>query len=254
MSRKIEALVRNRYGTPAAPGPRKVGRVYRGFIKPEVIEGARSYLSEHREALDEARAKYGVPKEIIVSILLVETRLGEYVGKKSAFNTLASMARCSDMDIIRPYVRGECLLPKHEEFACRKLGEKSNWAYRELKALIVYADQAGLDPVQIPGSFYGAIGICQFMPSHAMNFGVDADKDGRVDLFSRRDAFHSMANYLKGHGWKSRMSRERKFKVIRAYNASNTYANTILAVADKLTVKNMAKRPANRKVAPINPA
>jgi len=176
------------------------------------------------------------------------------VGRKSAFNTLASMARCSDLNIIRPYLSGNALSPRHEDFARRKIGEKSNWAYRELKALIVYAGKAGLDPLQIPGSFYGAIGICQFMPSHATNFGVDADKDGRVDLFSRPDAFHSMANYLKGHGWKARMSREKKFKVIRAYNASNTYAHTVLAVADKLTVRTVARKPSKRKVAQINPA
>ncbi len=127
MSRKISSLIRKRFDKPLPYGtPRKYKSIYQVYMKPEVIAGARSYLREHSDVLNRVRMKYGVPKEIIVSILLVETRLGEYVGDKYAFNTLASMARCSDLDIIRPYVSGEVLSTRHEEFAHRKIGEKSN--------------------------------------------------------------------------------------------------------------------------------
>jgi len=254
MSRKVEVLVRNRKARPAARGIRKGPSVYRTFLKPEMIEGARTYLAENGDSLDEVRIKYGVPKEIVVSILLVETRLGEYVGERYAFNTLASMALCTDLEMIRPYLSDGLLTPANEEYARRRLREKSDWAYNELRALIVYAGKVGRDPLGIPGSFYGAIGLCQFMPSHAVNYGVDADRDGRVDLFSRTDAYHSIGNYLRVHGWKSGMSRAKKHKVIRAYNPSNTYANTILAVADKLTVKKTARKQPKRKPAPVNPA
>lgn len=255
MSRKVEALVRNKNVRPPAYGVRKVPSVYRAFMKPKVIEGARAYLRENSASLDEVRTTYGVPKEIVVSILLIETRLGEYVGRRCAFNTLASMALCTDLEMIRPYLSGGLLTPDNEDYARRRLQEKSAWAYNELRALIVYADKLGLDPLKIPGSLYGAIGICQFMPSHAVQFGVDADKDGRVDLFARTDAFHSIGNYLRGHGWTSGMSRVKKHKVIRAYNPSNRYANTVLAVADKLTVKRTAKKQPKKKPPPqINPA
>jgi membrane-bound lytic murein transglycosylase B len=254
MSRKVEALVRKKNVRPRAYGIRKVASVYKSFLRPEMIEGARAYLQENIVSLDEVRTKYGVPKEIVVSILLVETRLGEYVGEKYAFNTLASMALCTDLEMIRPYLSGGLLTPDNEDYARRRLREKSNWAYKELRSLIVYAEKLGLDPLKIPGSFYGAIGICQFMPSHAVNYGVDADNDGRVDLFARTDAFHSIGNYLRGHGWKAGMSRVKKHKVIRSYNPSNTYANTVLAVADRLTVKKVAKKQPKRKPHQVNPA
>ncbi len=256
MTRKVESLMKNRHFGPVT-GVRKYKAVYEGFMRPAVIAGARSYLQENNAVLEKARARYGVPKEIIVSILLVETRLGEYVGERYAFNTLASMALCTDLESVRPYLLPDLLKPDNEDYARSRIRQKSDWAYHELKALIIYAAKSGLDPATIPGSFYGAIGICQFMPSHAMNFGVDADRDGRVDLFSGPDAFYSIANYLRGNGWKpGRMSRERKHRVIRAYNPSNVYANTVLAVAGKLSVKVLAKKPAKRKAAPqpVNPA
>jgi len=254
MSRKVEALVRKRGARPSSAVVRRYPSVYRTFLKPGMIEVARAYLRENSTSLDEVRRKYGVPQEIIVSILLVETRLGEYVGQRFAFNTLASMALCTELEMIRPYVSEEILTPDNEDFARRRLREKSGWAYNELRALLVYADRLGLDPLRIPGSFYGAIGICQFMPSHAVNFGVDADKDGKVDLFSRTDAFHSIGNYLRGHGWRTGMSRAKKHRVIRAYNPSNTYANTVLAVADRLVLKKTARKQPKQKAIPINPA
>ncbi len=247
MSRKVETLVRKRSFKPA---PRRPGRrlsLYRECMNPRLIDGARTYLRENRAALDAVRRTYGVPKEIIVSILLVETRLGECVGERRAFNTLASMARCTDLETIRPYLSDGLLTADNEDYARRRLAEKSAWAYKELKALMVYAEKGGLDPLRIPGSFYGAIGICQFMPSHAMTFGVDADQDGRVDLFSRTDAFHSIGNYLRGNGWKSGLSRGGKHRVIRAYNPSRTYANTVLAVADRLTPKAASRKQPKRK-------
>jgi membrane-bound lytic murein transglycosylase B len=86
----------------------------------------------------------------------------------------------------------------------------------------------------MPGSIYGAVGICQFMPSNILRFGVDGDGDGTVNLFHASDAMHSLANYLKYHGWKPGLSREKQNRVLRHYNNSATYANTILAVADAL--------------------
>ncbi len=254
MSRKLSSLLRKRFEKPPADAVRRYRPVYGKYMRPEVIASARTYLKDNEDILNRARLRYGVPKEIIVSILLVETLLGDYVGERYAFNTLASMAAYSDLEALRPYVSADLLNSDSEDFARRRLQEKSEWAYTELKALLVYAWKEGIDPLSIPGSIYGAIGLCQFMPTHALHFGVDADGDGRVDLFARTDAFFSIANYLKGHGWKRSMSRERKHRVIKAYNPSNVYANTVLAVADKLTGKTVVRKSVKRKPQPINPA
>jgi membrane-bound lytic murein transglycosylase B len=235
MGGKLESLLRNRTAPAETAGPSssKSG-VMKGLLKNPLLVKARSFLSENREVLETVHSLYGVPKEIVVSILLIETRLGEYVGEKIAFNRLASMALCTDLETIRPYISRKLLTPRTEEYARERCQAKAEWAYQELKALLAYAAKNGWDPLAIRGSVYGAIGLCQFMPSNISLFGVDADQDGRIDLFSKDDALHSIANYLKGHGWSTDLPRRAQQKVIYAYNHCPVYVNTVLAVADRL--------------------
>jgi len=70
---------------------------------------------------------------------------------------------------------------------------------------------------------------------------VDADRDGRIDPFAKMDALHSIANYLRGHGWHPTMDRNDQHRVIFDYNHSTVYANTVLAVAEKLKNRNKAE-------------
>jgi membrane-bound lytic murein transglycosylase B len=72
------------------------------------------------------------------------------------------------------------------------------------------------------------------MPSNILTYGVDADGDGRIDLFSKPDALHSIASYLRGHGWREGMDRNDQQRIIFAYNHNSVYANTVLAVAEKI--------------------
>jgi membrane-bound lytic murein transglycosylase B len=167
----------------------------------------------------------------------VETRLGGFLGGRGAFNSLASMALCTDLETVRPYLPKKLVNKKNEEHAQRICQKKADWAYSELQALILYADCGGFDPLALPGSIYGAIGICQFMPTNALTYGVDADNDGRINLFVKTDALYSTANYLREHGWGCQMDKTGQQRAIYAYNHSVVYANTILAVAEKLKAK-----------------
>ncbi len=234
MSCKLKELINKRYKKHDAVSARKVRAAYARFLRPEVIAEAQSYLQRNRETLQGITENYCVPKEIVVSILLVETELGQYLGDRGAFNTLASMALSYDLETIRPYLAPDLLTRRNEDFAKKRCRQKADWAYEELKALIRYALDNGIDPLSIPGSIYGAIGICQFMPTKISVYGVDADKDGRVNLFSEQDALYSMANYLRSHGWRCDMSAKRQYRVILAYNHSKIYADTVLNVAKKL--------------------
>jgi membrane-bound lytic murein transglycosylase B len=234
MSCKLKELINNRYKKQDAVSSRKVRAAYARFLRPEVIAEAQSYLQRNRETLQGITENYCVPKEIVVSILLVETELGQHLGNRGAFNTLASMALSSDLETIRPYLAPDLLNRRNEEFARKRCHQKADWAYGELKALIRYASENSIDPLSIPGSLYGAIGICQFMPTKISVYGVDADRDGRVNLFSEQDALYSMANYLRSHGWRCDMSAKRQYRVILAYNHSKIYADTVLNVAKKL--------------------
>ncbi len=243
MGGKLESLLRNRLPLSEPPGPSSAKNgVMNSLLKDPILAKARSFLIENRPILETIHALYGVPKEIVVSILLIETRLGEYLGEKLAFNRLASMALCTDLEKIRPYVSPRLLTARTEEYAQERCQAKAEWAYQELRALLDYSEKTGLDPLSIPGSTYGAIGLCQFMPSNIFPFGVDADQDGRIDLFAKDDALHSIANYLRGHGWSGDMPRRAQQKVIYAYNHSTVYVNTVLAVADRLKETGRPKR------------
>jgi membrane-bound lytic murein transglycosylase B len=237
MTRKIQELIRLQSRKPSAETSERIKAIYNGFLKPEVIERAHAFRNENKATLKRILNQYCVPEEVVVAILLVETDLGQNTGSRRAFNTLASMALAGDLDTIRPYLAEDLLTPSNEAYARRRCREKSDWAYRELKSLIRYAQDNGLDPLGIPGSIYGAIGLCQFMPSNVSSFGVDADGDGRIDLFAAEDALHSIGKFLNDHGWKCRISRNKQHRVVMTYNRSRTYANTVLAVAEKLRIK-----------------
>jgi membrane-bound lytic murein transglycosylase B len=242
MISKVEELLRRGNSQPSAVLSYNPKVVYKGFLQEKVISRARSYLVENTLLLDRVSKKYCVPKEVVVSILLVETRLGDFLGGRRAFNALASMALCSNLETVRPHLKKKLINAGNENFARAICQQKADWAYAELTALILYADWSELDPLSIPGSIYGALGLCQFIPSSVLYFGVDADDDGRVNLFTKADALHSIANYLREHGWKCTMDRPSQLQVILDYNRSLVYANTVLAVAEKLKDKSRTKQ------------
>ena len=87
----------------------------------------------------------------------------------------------------------------------------------------------------MPGSIYGAIGMCQFMPSNLPRYAADGDSDGIINIFEAPDAIASLSRYLKENGWKRDMTQQAQTKVLFRYNKSTTYANTILALARYIT-------------------
>jgi peptidoglycan lytic transglycosylase B len=216
---------------PSKRGP----LVYRTIMTEERLAEARQFLSANRRTLLRLERYYGIPGEIAVGILTVETRLGTYLGEKSAFLTLASMALCDDFKCVAGAFKDEHVTKRKRRWLNRRTAQKAQWAYGECKALLTYAQRSNQDPLGIPGSFYGAIGIAQFMPSQALRHGVDGNGDGVVDLFVKEDALFSMGNYLMANGWRGSMrSRRKQRRAIYNYNHSRIYVNTVMAVADYL--------------------
>ncbi|MCF8127997.1 MAG: lytic murein transglycosylase [Deltaproteobacteria bacterium] len=216
---------------PSKPKP----LLYRSIMTQERLNEAKTFLAANQKILLRLERYYGVPSEIAVGILTVETRLGTYLGDKSAFLTLASMALCDDFKCVAGAFKDVQMTKSERRWINRRTARKARWAYGELKALLTYSLQAGRDPLGIPGSFYGAIGIAQFMPSQALRNGADGNGDGVVDLFVLEDALFSMGNYLRANGWRGSMrSRRKQRRAIYNYNHSRIYVNTVLAVADYL--------------------
>ncbi len=208
---------------------------YNQFSTEQSVSKAREYMAKYHEELAGAEKLYGVDKEVITAILLVETRLGAYTGKSSILNTLATMASLSDpirRETLFQHISNPRRLPR-DKFE-KKADTKGRWAYDQLKAFIRYTDRESIDPSSIFGSYAGALGISQFMPSSIMAYAVDGDGDGRVDLFTHADAIASAANYLKRFGWKPGIDRKKAEKAVHAYNRSSYYVNAIMTIADKL--------------------
>jgi len=208
---------------------------YDQFTSPKAIESALNYLGDNKEILDKAEEIFGVDKTVITAILLVETRLGSYLGNRTVINTLSTMAALSD-ETLRERVWNSIpdeKKPVREAFI-KKARDKTDWGYNELKALLQYTEKEGVAPESIKGSYAGALGVSQFMPSNALKLARDGDNDGKIDLFNHADAIFSVANYLKHHGWQSGITRQRQHEILFRYNHSNYYVDTLLKISDKL--------------------
>ncbi|MCF6247531.1 MAG: lytic murein transglycosylase [Desulfobacula sp.] len=211
---------------------------YHQFLEKKSIDKAIKYAAENKGTLEQAEKIYVIDKTVITAILLVETRLGTYLGKYTTINMLASIAALED-EALKERIWNDIpkkAKPKRQKFNS-KVEKRKKWGYNELKAFIKYTDRENIAPETVKGSFAGAIGICQFMPSNALKIARDGNSDGKVDLFSHQDAIFSIANYLKHHGWKPNLSRQQQYDVIYTYNHSNYYVDTIQKVSDKLKEK-----------------
>ena len=208
---------------------------YDQFISKKSIKKAAAYMEKHKTDLENAQKKYGVDKTIITAILLVETRLGTYLGKRSVLNTLATMAALTEPELVEKIWSAipKDKKPTREKFMA-KVKKRSKWGYSELKALLKYAARENMDPVSLKGSYAGAMGISQFMPSNALTLARDGNNDGVVNLFEHADAIHSIANYLSHYGWKPDIPRQKQHGILFKYNHSNYYVDTLLKVSDRL--------------------
>jgi peptidoglycan lytic transglycosylase B len=204
---------------------------YNQFATAESIDKAQAYMKKHKTELTAAEGNYGVDPKVITAIILVETRLGTLVGNRSVLNTLSTLASINDAEVRQFLWDGLASdnRPKRSRFE-RWAERKSKWAYRELKSLLTYTLREKIDPAEIRGSYAGALGIAQFMPSSILAYARDGNDDGRIDLFDHADAIASVASYLKRNGWRANIGEKRSYKVIHSYNKSNYYVDVILKI------------------------
>jgi membrane-bound lytic murein transglycosylase B len=217
---------------------RKEARLnYAQFLENYALTKAASYLHAHKDILSEVEGRFNVSAPVVVAIISVETACGTYLGRYTTFNLLATQVLSAEPEI---YQEIYYLIPPEEKkgltlkIVQKRLEGKSTRAYRELKALLNYARDHGIDPFSIQGSAEGAIGIPQFLPSNITAYGTDGDGDGRIDLFQHEDAIASVASFLNAFRWSKARSYQEQKEVILRYNPSRYYADTVLKLADEL--------------------
>jgi membrane-bound lytic murein transglycosylase B len=148
------------------------------FITDKRIRDGAEFWNAHRDELERASALTGVAPEFIVAILGVETQYGRQTGRYRVLDSLSTLA----FDY-----------PSRAEFFLS-----------ELEQFFLLTREAKIDPLKATGSYAGAMGAPQFMPSSYRRFGADGDGDRRVDLWADwPDVFASIGNYFKEHGWQS---------------------------------------------------
>jgi membrane-bound lytic murein transglycosylase B len=196
--------------------------IYKKFLTPETAARGRAYMQAHRAILEQAKARFGVAPEVIVAILTVESGFGSNTGKYPVFNVFASLAVMDTPEVIR-----EAGLTASRD----RLKQKAAWARRELGIFLEYCAVHHLDPFSLCGSWAGAMGFCQFLPSSLNRCGVSASGNGPVDLFTHDDAIFSIACYLHKSGFKLN-NRASWTRAVYSYNHSDAYVDTILTLAN----------------------
>jgi len=208
---------------------------YDQYATKESIQKALKYLAKHQSELESTEMAYNVSKEIITAIILVESQFGTVTDGPSILNTLSTIASLADPDVRDMFWSKVSSSTQFKRKNFEKwTGKKSRWAYHELKAFLKYAAREKMDPVSINGSFAGAMGIAQFMPSSILAYAKDGDSDGRIDLFSHADSIASIANYLNHYGWHMEIGRKKAQKIIHRYNHSDHYVDIIFKISELL--------------------
>ena len=197
-----------------------------GLFTRNSIERGKQVIRDNQRELKKIETLFGVEKEVIVAIYRVETNFGKYTGSYPVFNSLLTLTVIEN--------------------------RRSAWAENEWITLVLLSRERGFDPLALKGSWAGAFGLCQFVPTAYLQFGVDGDGDGRVDLFNFLDAMASTASYLKGNGWENG-DIEKKKKAVYAYNHCDNYVRAVLAYAGALskTPTASAATPSRRRAAQI---
>lgn len=148
------------------------------FVNDARIDGGVEFWRTHADALTRAHSTYGVPPEIISAIIGVETRYGKNTGSYRVLDALSTLA--FDYPARAKFFRGE------------------------LENYLLLTRDEGIDPLSLKGSYAGAMGLPQFIPSSYRHYAVDFDNDGQRDLWANPvDAIGSVANYFSEHGWQS---------------------------------------------------
>jgi membrane-bound lytic murein transglycosylase B len=172
----VVRLIGPERSTPAQPIVRSYPAYRAKFLTRTRIAAGLNYWDVHAQHLRRAETEFGVPPEVILGILGVETAFGQNTGSFRVVDALTTIA----FDGLR----------------------RQDYFRDELKELLLLARDAGFDPLSIKGSYAGAMGLPQFMPSSYRRYAVDFDDDGTVDLAgSPTDAIGSVASYLNAHGW-----------------------------------------------------
>ncbi len=207
------------------------------------VQKAKEFYLKNILILKNAEIEFGVPAEIITSILWIETRCGDYLGSNHIVSVFLSTAMSNQPEniqlnkqkLINSYNGNEKELPELLTRLEQRAEKKYDWAIKELIALSVMSKNSPVPILDLYGSWAGAFGISQFLPSSYNSWAIDGNKDSIINLYHTEDAIFSVANYLKVNGWSDNKLCQRN--AVFHYNNSYDYVDAVLQLANKIKSK-----------------
>lgn len=146
------------------------------FISPQMVNSGLAFMEKHQPWLDKAEQEMGVPTEIVSAIIGIETSFGNFLGQHRTFDALATLAVTE--------------------------GRRAEYFQREFIQFMLIMREMEFEPLSVVGSYAGAMGYPQFMPTSYNAYAIDHNGDGKIDIWNNpADAIGSVANYLAEHGW-----------------------------------------------------
>lgn len=241
-AQRLNSVIRLENGTDHAPGPPKprLGswtRYRNKFLTEEHISSGVDFWHKNANAIQKASTTYGVDPEYIVGIIGVETYFGRNIGKTCVFDSLTTLAFDTE--------------------------RRSKYFKSELENFLLMTREEGYEPRELVGSWAGAMGLGQFMPSSFRRLAIDFNQDGKRDLWHPQDAIGSVAHYFSRNGWQYQepvtmpantsggsnvidlstyegdeyWETFHNFKVIKRYNNSKKYAMAVHQLAKAIKAR-----------------
>ncbi|MFM8178073.1 MAG: lytic murein transglycosylase [Candidatus Kapaibacterium sp.] len=203
------------------------------------LRSTREFFAENAELLRRVQDSTGVPAQVMTAILWVETKFGKVTGTYNVVSVYASLAAAAEPQNIeankqsyRSSVGSSDSLARLDSMVETRARKKAAWAIDQLMALQSMQDRLPFPVTELRGSWAGAFGWPQFIPSSYMSWAVDGNGDGKVSLFDKEDAVASIGNYLKVNGWGEKPSQQEA--AVYHYNNSKDYVNCVLTLAAKI--------------------
>ena len=182
------------------------------FFNKERIVGGIDFYKKNKKLISKVAREFEIDPIILVAIIGVETNYGLKTTEFSVINSLYTQAV--------------------------KMPKRSSWATKEIAELLIFCSENDIDPFSLEGSYAGAFGYGQFIPSSFNKLSIDYDKDGKKDPFGWHDVVGSIAFYLVENGYPKNdfnfTYKSKAWKAIRTYNRSDKYANIIIDLRNEI--------------------
>jgi membrane-bound lytic murein transglycosylase B len=216
--------------------PREPHSIYASFDRDSFAQLGASFIEEYDPEFDRMERKYGVPREVVTAILVIETQIGKHTGNELIVHRLSRLAAVLDPHNVQEnYRRLKAADPSVTLEDVKSRGKYLEETFLpEIPALIEISKRNQVNTFHILGSSAGAFGIPQFLPTAFIKYGVDGDGDGQVSLFNKVDALWSAGNYLAAFGYRADLPYAERRKVIWEYNRSEAYIDTVFRVASRI--------------------